>query len=101
VVVIASGEVWGGLSGVRVVAGVVLAAVVVVAVLSNARPRRINISRRRVEPAVPRSCARGRWWPVLVVPVQGWVLSDFRARLDQAPIGSSVNHLAVCTTEHK
>lgn len=70
IVVVIVGEVWRGLSGVRVVAGEVLAAVVVAADLpSNARPRRINISRNRVEP-VARSCARSRWRPAPVIPAQ-------------------------------
>ena len=68
VVVIVSGEVWGGLSGVSVVVGEVLAAVDVAIVLpSNARPRRINTSRRIVEPAVPLPCVRSRWRPTPAV----------------------------------
>ena len=52
VVVIVSGEMWGGFGGVRVVAGEVLAAVVVVTadLPNSARLRRINISRKRVKP---------------------------------------------------
>jgi len=69
VVVFVSG---GLLSGVGVVvvgegpAAVVAAAPAVLP--SNARPRRINISRSRVEPAFPRSCARSRWRPAPVLP---------------------------------
>lgn len=59
VVVTASGEVRGGSSGAGVVIGKLLQAVG--ALLSNARLRCINSSRRRVEPAVLRSCARSRW----------------------------------------
>ena len=66
-----------------------VAAVVVVAVLSNARPRRINTSRGRDEPAVLSSCAKSRWRPAPVVPAQVWTLTrSLKVASEPRPINS-------------